>query len=150
MTRSCTSPMDSPEGVRAVLAPFVRAGRLALNRFVDAVFEEPDHAVRLLIFEEVGLDERSIGSPLAAGIGSFLAFTSGAFVPLVPYLLAAGTPAFVASLTVSLLALALMGVGISRLTRRPMLFSALRQVLLGGVAAAVTYAVGSVIGTTVL
>jgi VIT1/CCC1 family predicted Fe2+/Mn2+ transporter len=31
-----------------------------------------------------------------------------------------------------------------------MLFSALRQVLLGGVAAAVTYAVGSLIGTTVI
>jgi VIT1/CCC1 family predicted Fe2+/Mn2+ transporter len=120
------------------------------DRFVDAVFEEPDHAVRLLIFEEVGLDERSIGSPLAAAVGSFLAFTSGAFVPLVPYLLTTGTPALLASLGLSLAALALLGTGISRLTRRPMLFSALRQVLLGGVAAAVTYAVGSLIGTTVI
>ena len=49
---------------------------------VDAVFADPDHAVRLLIFEEVGLDARSIGSPLAAAAGSFVAFTTGAFIPL--------------------------------------------------------------------
>jgi VIT1/CCC1 family predicted Fe2+/Mn2+ transporter len=116
------------------------------DRFVDAVFDEPDHAVRLLIFEEVGLDDRSIGSPLQAAIGSFVAFTLGALVPLVPYLLASGQPAFVGSLLVSLTALALLGLGISRLTRRSPLFSAGRQVLLGGVAAAVTYAVGSFVG----
>lgn len=33
------------------------------SMFVDAVFTDGDHAVRQLIFEEVGLDERSIGSP---------------------------------------------------------------------------------------
>ena len=51
-------------------------------RFVDRLFEQPEQATRLLIFEEVGLDERSIGSPLQAGGGSFLAFTLGAVIPL--------------------------------------------------------------------
>jgi len=114
--------------------------------FVDAVFTSEDHAIRQLIFEEVGLDERSIGSPLSAALGSFAAFVTGAFIPLVPYLLVSGSAAFTASLVLSLLALAVLGVGISRLTRRPPLFSALRQVALGGIAAAVTFAVGSLIG----
>ena len=70
------------------------------------------------------------------------AFVTGAFIPLVPYLLVSGSAAFTASLVLSLFALALLGVGISRLTRRPPLFSALRQVALGGIAAAVTFAVG--------
>lgn len=117
--------------------------------FVDIVFSEPDHAVRLLIFEEVGLDARSIGSPLAAAAGSFVAFVSGAFIPLLPYLLAAGSPAFTASLLVSLAALAVLGTGIATLTRRPAWYGAIRQVLLGGVAAAVTYAVGIAIGVGV-
>ena len=114
--------------------------------FVDAVFTDDEHAVRQLIFEEVGLDERSIGSPLSAALGSFAAFSAGAFVPLLPYLIAQGPAAFTASLVLSLVALAVLGVGISRLTRRPPLFSALRQVALGGIAAAVTFAVGSFIG----
>ena len=115
--------------------------------FTDAVFEDEDHAVRLLIFEEVGLDARSIGSPLAAGGSSFVAFTSGAFVPLLPFLLASGGPAFFGSIGLSLLALAILGSGIAMLTRRAVAFGAVRQMALGGAAAAVTYAVGRLVGT---
>jgi vacuolar iron transporter family protein len=116
------------------------------ERIVEVIFEEPENAVRTMIFEEVGLDERSIGSPLAAAGGSFLAFTLGAFIPLLPYLIWSGQTAFAASLGVSLVALALLGLGIGVMTRRPLAFAAIRQVLLGGAAAAVTYAVGSFIG----
>jgi vacuolar iron transporter family protein len=116
------------------------------DRFVNAVFDDPEHAVRLLIFEEVGLDERSIGSPMNAAIGSFLAFTTGAFIPLLPYLVLAGAAAFGASLGLSLVALSLLGSGIALLTRRPILYCAARQVVLGGLAAAVTFGVGKLIG----
>jgi VIT1/CCC1 family predicted Fe2+/Mn2+ transporter len=119
------------------------------NQFADRVFADPEHATRLLIHEEVGLDERSIGSPMAAAVGSFLAFTIGALVPLLPYLVASGAPAFVVSLAASLGALFVLGIGISVLTRRAALATGLRQVLLGGVAAAVTYAVGTLVGARV-
>jgi VIT1/CCC1 family predicted Fe2+/Mn2+ transporter len=119
------------------------------ERIVDVIFAEPENAVRTLIFEEVGLDERSIGSPLAAAAGSFLAFTLGAFIPLLPYLIWSGPTAFALSLGLSLVALALLGLGIGVMTRRPLAFTAARQVLLGGVAAAVTFAVGTVIGVQV-
>jgi VIT1/CCC1 family predicted Fe2+/Mn2+ transporter len=49
---------------------------------------------------------------------------------------------------VSLGALALLGAGIALLTRRPAWYGIARQVLLGGVAAAITYCVGRLIGTT--
>jgi VIT1/CCC1 family predicted Fe2+/Mn2+ transporter len=129
---------DAPDQERAILAKlYVERGfgPEEAEQFVDAVFADPDHAVRLLIFEEVGLDARSIGSPLAAAAGSFVA-----------YLVGAGTPAFAASLALSLAALALLGAGIATLTRRPAWYGALRQVCLGAVAAAFTYAVGLVIG----
>ena len=117
-------------------------------RFVDRLFEQPEQATRLLIFEEVGLDERSIGSPILAGVGSFLAFTLGAAIPLVPYLLASGGIAFYASLGGSFLALLALGFGISRLTHRAPLYSAVRQLLLGALAAAVTYGAGTFLGAT--
>ncbi|MBI3748251.1 MAG: VIT1/CCC1 transporter family protein [Chloroflexi bacterium] len=117
-------------------------------RFVDKLFEQPEQATRLLIFEEVGLDERSIGSPLQAGVGSFLAFTLGAAIPLIPYLLASGGLAFFASIAVSSVALLTLGYGISRLTHRSPLYSAVRQLLLGALAAAVTYGAGTLLGAT--
>ena len=140
---------DVPDQERAILERAYIAQGFTPDQatlFVEAVFANEDHAIRQLIFEEVGLDERSIGSPLKAAAGSFAAFVVGAFIPLAPYLVATGSAAFIGSLLASLIALALLGVAISRLTRRPALRSAIRQVALGGAAAAVTFAVGRFIG----
>jgi VIT1/CCC1 family predicted Fe2+/Mn2+ transporter len=143
---------EAPEQERRILADIYRGRGFAdaeAEHFVSRIFEDPDQAARLLIFEEVGLDERSIGSPMVAGIGSFFAFTLGALVPLVPYLLARGALAFATSLGISLVALFILGFGISILTRRHPLLTGLRQLALGGVAAAVTYGVGALIGVRV-
>jgi VIT1/CCC1 family predicted Fe2+/Mn2+ transporter len=143
--------IEVPEQERAILvSSYVEKGfsEEEAGAFADRVFEDMDHAVSVMLHTEVGLDARSIGSPLAAAIGSFLAFTLGALIPLVPYLLLSGTTAFVASLGLSLVALAFLGAGISRLTRRPPVFAAVRQVVLGGMAAAVTYAVGAMVGVS--
>lgn len=143
---------EAPEQERRILADIYRSRGFEpaeAEHFVDRIFEDPEQAARLLIFEEVGLDERSIGSPVVAGIGSFLAFTLGALIPLLPYLLARGPLAFGASLGISLAALFVLGIGISVLTRRHPLLTGIRQLALGGIAAAVTYAVGALIGVRV-
>lgn len=140
---------EVPEQERAILVRTYRERGFTAeeaDHFAERVFADPDHAVSVMLHTEVGLDARSIGSPWAAGIGSFFAFTLGAIIPLLPYLLLAGQTALVTSLGVSLAALALLGYGISRLTHRSALYSSVRQVLLGGVAAAVTYGVGAFIG----
>jgi vacuolar iron transporter family protein len=140
---------EVPDQERAILARAYRERGFSAARadeFAAAVMDDEDHAVRLLIFEEVGLDARSIGVPLAAAASSFVAFTLGALVPLVPFLLASGGPAFWWSIVASLAALALLGSAIAVLTRRPLAFGAARQVFLGGIAAAVTYAAGSLLG----
>ncbi len=142
---------EAPEQERAILKRLYTERGFSPERadeFTDAVFTDEEHAVRLLIFEEVGLDARSIGSPLAAGGSSFVAFTAGALIPLVPFLVASGSTAFWGSVGVSLVALAVLGYGIATLTRRPILFGAIRQMLLGGAAAAVTYAVGLLLGAS--
>jgi VIT1/CCC1 family predicted Fe2+/Mn2+ transporter len=141
--------VEVPEQERRILVEaYVDRGLTAeeAGTLADRLLADHEHATRLLIHEEVGLDERSIGSPLNAAIGSFLAFTLGALVPLVPYLVTQGAAAFAISLIVSLAALFVLGVGISLLTRRSPLLTGLRQVALGGIAAAVTYGVGTLIG----
>ncbi len=147
-----TQIRDTPDEERAILSRVYQGRGFTADeasRFVERVFADPEHAATLLIFEEVGLDARSIGSPAAAAGSSFLAFVIGALVPLIPYLLFGGVRAFATSLSVSLGALALLGYGISRLTHRPPLYASVRQVLLCGSAAAVTYAVGALIGVQV-
>jgi VIT1/CCC1 family predicted Fe2+/Mn2+ transporter/rubrerythrin len=110
------------------------------------LFEDPERALDTLIREELGLDPSELGSPVGAAGGSFVAFAAGAVVPVVPYLLASGQTAFVASIVLSLLALFAVGAAVSLLTGRGFLFSGARQVLIGAAAAVVTFAVGSVIG----
>ncbi len=143
--------VETPEHERAILARAYLERGLTENqadRFVERLFANPDKAVDLLIFEEVGMDVRSIGSPVSAALGSFLAFTLGALIPLIPYLLLTGFAAFGTSLLASLVALFVLGIGISLLTGRSPLFAGVRQLLLGGAAAVVTFAVGTLIGVS--
>jgi VIT1/CCC1 family predicted Fe2+/Mn2+ transporter/rubrerythrin len=113
------------------------------------MFADPQTALDTLVREELGLDPDELGSPWGAAIGSFLAFCAGAAVPVIPYLLADGSVAFYASILLSLGSLFLVGAAVSLLTGRSLWYSGLRQMALGAVAAAVTYAVGKVIGVSV-
>jgi VIT1/CCC1 family predicted Fe2+/Mn2+ transporter/rubrerythrin len=119
------------------------------SRIASRIFRDPQTALDTLAREELGLDPDELGSPWGAAIGSFLAFAGGAVVPVVPYLVATGTGAFVASLAVSFVALFAVGAGVSLLTGRSTLFSGARQVAIGAAAAAVTFLVGRLIGVSV-
>jgi VIT1/CCC1 family predicted Fe2+/Mn2+ transporter len=101
------------------------------------------------VLEEIGLSAETMGSPITAAAGSLLAFAVGASVPLVPYLLLTGAAAFALSIAGTLIALFLVGLGVSRLTHRHPVRSGLRQAALGLLAAAVTYGVGTLLGTAV-
>jgi vacuolar iron transporter family protein len=114
-------------------------------RMAAAVSQDPDTALRVHTREELGVDPFELPSPVFAGISSLLAFSAGALVPLLPYL--AGLSVLAAALGVAAMALLTGGMVVGRLTGRPLLRSGLRQLALGGVAVAVTFAVGSLIGS---
>jgi VIT1/CCC1 family predicted Fe2+/Mn2+ transporter len=113
------------------------------------LFENPERALDTLVREELGLDPDQLGSPVGAAVGSFIAFAFGAAVPVLPYFITDGPGAFAASLVLSLVALFAVGAGVSLLTGRGLLFSGARQVVIGAVAAAVTFLVGSLLGVAV-
>jgi VIT1/CCC1 family predicted Fe2+/Mn2+ transporter len=94
--------------------------------------------------EELGIDPAELPSPLLAGVASLCAFSLGALVPLLPYLV--GLPDLAASLVITAVALLTGGMIVGRLTGRPVLRSGVRQFLLGGMAIAVTFGIGSLIG----
>lgn len=106
---------------------------------------DPAQALEIHAREELGLDPDDLPSPLVAAGSSFLAFAVGAVLPLLPYLFGATTlwPA----LAVALVGLFLCGALVSRLTARTWWYSGTRQLLLGGAAAALTWGIGSLVGT---
>ncbi len=116
-------------------------------RMAAAVSRDPDTALRVHTREELGVDPFELPSPVLAGVSSLVAFSVGALLPLLPYL--AGKSALAAALGITAVALITGGMVVGRLTGLPMLRAGLRQLVLGGLAVAVTFAVGSLIGSGV-
>jgi VIT1/CCC1 family predicted Fe2+/Mn2+ transporter len=119
------------------------------RRFAEHIFQDPEVALQTLVREELGLDQNGMGSPWAAAGGSFLAFTIGAIIPVIPFLFGGGDAVVVVSFGISLVALFVLGALVSLLTGRSVLFSGFRQVGIGAAAAIVTYLVGRLIGVGV-
>jgi vacuolar iron transporter family protein len=145
---------SDPEGERAELAEIYERKGVPVE-LADALASElskdPATALDTHAREELGIDpDEGLGSPWGAASSSFLTFSIGALVPLVPFLFLEGTPAVIASALIT--ALALLGVGAltARLTGRSPLLSGLRMLAIGGAAAVVTYLIGLALGVSVV
>jgi vacuolar iron transporter family protein len=114
------------------------------HQVADALKKNPEEALRVHAQEELGVDPTEQPSPWTAAISSFLCFSVGALVPLMPYLL--GSDSLWPALAVGGLGLFGAGALISRFTKRGWLLSGLRLLLLGAAAAGATYAIGALIG----
>ncbi len=124
---------------------------LAQARAVSqALLQNPQHALDVLAREELGLNPDDLGSPWQAASTSFVAFAAGAAVPLVPLLAGlTGTRALLTASVITLAALFTVGLGLSLFTGRDALRSALRMVLIGGGAGAVSFLVGRLLGVVI-
>jgi vacuolar iron transporter family protein len=114
---------------------------------VAEVMQDPELALETHAREELGINPAHLGSPVQAALSSFFTFALGAFIPLLPWLFARGNGAIVASVVLSAVAALAVGVILAAFTQRPMVRSALRQLLITVLAAGVTYGVGRAIGT---
>lgn len=100
--------------------------------------------------EELGIDPEELGgSAWTAALTSFVLFAMGAIVPVLPFVFLSGIDAVALSVVLSTLALFGIGALITLMTGRSVLFSGMRQVLVGLAAAALTYGVGLLIGTAI-
>jgi VIT1/CCC1 family predicted Fe2+/Mn2+ transporter len=140
---------EDPAAEAAILRSIYMAKGLSsaeATLIVDRLMEDHGRALDTFVREEIGLSGETMGSPLAAGGSSFVAFSIGAIIPVIPYLLLSGMMAFWVSLIVSMVALFGVGAAVSVLTHRPPLIVGARQALLGLAAAAITYGIGALLG----
>jgi VIT1/CCC1 family predicted Fe2+/Mn2+ transporter len=117
------------------------------RQMASRIVSDETMALDTLAREELGIDPEELGgSAWTAASTSFVLFAVGAIVPVLPFALLSGVGAG------GLSTLALFGIGalITLMTGRGVLFSGVRQVVVGLAAAALTYGVGLLIGTTIV
>ncbi len=120
------------------------------HELASHMMEDKTHILDTLAREELGIDPEELGgSAYEAAFTSFVLFAVGAFFPIFPYFFWAGTTAIYISLAVSAIGLFIIGAAITLMTGRGVLYTGMRQVLVGMVAAALTFGVGKLIGVSV-
>lgn len=138
-----------PEDERRELAAIYESRGIdpALAEELSAkMMSNPELALETHAREELGIDPGQTGNPVQAACTSFLMFALGAFIPLLPWLVTSGTVATLGSLVFGAVGAFTVGAGLAHFTGRSWLWSASRQLLISGIAAAVTYSIGHLVG----
>jgi VIT1/CCC1 family predicted Fe2+/Mn2+ transporter len=145
--------LNAPEEEEEELALIYQARGLdetQAREFAASMMSNKDTALETLAREELGIDPQELGgSAWEAAITSFLLFSLGAMFPVLPFFFAGGNTAVLLSVAFSTFALFTIGAAITLFTGRGLLFSGLRQVSFGLIAAALTYAIGRLVGVSI-
>jgi VIT1/CCC1 family predicted Fe2+/Mn2+ transporter len=139
-----------PDLERDELAAIYRARGLS-DELAGQVAEELSAGDRLRAHarDELGIDPDDLSRPFQAAWTSAISFAVGAAVPLVAIAVAPSNARIAAAIGVTLVALTALGVVGARLGGAPSLPAALRVVLGGAFAMAVTMGIGALVGTAV-
>jgi VIT1/CCC1 family predicted Fe2+/Mn2+ transporter len=141
----------TPEAEAEELALIYRAKGVPedeARRLAERLARDPRIALDTLVREELGLDPGELGSPWGAAIGSFLAFGVGAMIPVLPFFFGATWGLIALSCVLAGTAAFAVGASLSIFTGRNFLVSGARQLLIGAVAAALTFGLGKIIGVS--
>ncbi|MFD3525670.1 VIT1/CCC1 transporter family protein [Streptomyces sp. NPDC058653] len=117
------------------------------RQVAEQLSRDPELALEIHAREELGVDPDDLPSPMVAAVSSFTSFAVGALLPVLPYLF--GATVLWPAVMVALLGLFACGALVARITARSWWYSGLRQLLLGGTAAALTYGLGALFGAAV-
>jgi VIT1/CCC1 family predicted Fe2+/Mn2+ transporter len=116
------------------------------RRVAAGMIGNREEALKTLAREELGLNPDDLGSPWAAALWSFVAFSAGALLPLAPFILGAGANGVAVACAVSGVALFALGALLSLFSGRNALLGGLRMLMIGSAAGAATYSIGSLLG----
>ncbi len=136
-----------PGAEQAELAAMLRARGVSPATAKKAAAEisaHPEQALAVHALEELGVDPGELPSPAVAAGASLASFAVGAVIPLFPYLI--GLHLLAVALGLAAVAAVAGGGMVARLTSRPFWRGAIRQLLLGAAAAAITYGIGAAVG----
>lgn len=124
--------------------------RAEAEQVAERLMGNEQEALDAMVREELGLDPSTLGgSPYAAGGSSLVLFSLGAIIPLIPFFFTSGIAAVVAAIVSAAVGLFVIGALISLLTGRGAVFTGMRQLVFGLLAAGLTFGLGRLIGTAI-
>ena len=112
------------------------------HTLVARIREKPDHFLKTLVQEELGLSESTFPNPWKACLSATTSTAVGGLIPVIPFFFTRGTPAVVWAAALSILAHFGVGLAKSLVTTRPWWISGLEMTLVAVIAGAVTYGLG--------
>lgn len=144
---------EYPEEEAAELSIIYQARGLEKSEadaFAKKMLAHPEHGLKTLAREELGLDPDELGSPWIAASSSFLTFALGAAIPLFPFFFfKVGQASLYTSIALTGLSLFAVGVALSLFTGQKALYSGVRMLFIGGIAGLTTYIIGKTVGTNI-
>jgi vacuolar iron transporter family protein len=141
-------PKEEAEELALIYAargiPIKEARHLASHLIAD-----PEKALDSLAREELGLNPDELGSPLGAALSSFITFSIGASLPLIPFVFGYADKGILIASIISGTALFCIGAALSLFSGRNGLIGGLRMLAIGSAAAVATYYIGSLFDVAV-
>jgi VIT1/CCC1 family predicted Fe2+/Mn2+ transporter/bacterioferritin (cytochrome b1) len=109
---------------------------------VARIQEKPDHFLKTLVQEELGLSETTFPNPWKACLSATVSTAVGGVLPVLPFFFTRGTPAVLWAAALSILAHFGVGLAKSLVTTRPWWISGLEMTLVAVIAGGITYGLG--------
>jgi VIT1/CCC1 family predicted Fe2+/Mn2+ transporter len=141
---------ENPDAELAELAAIYRNRGIPADLATSVAVElmrAPDLALETHARDELGINPDELGSARLAALSSFVAFSVGAAIPLIPLLFLTGRVAAVAALVAAAAGAVVIGGALSAFTGRSRVRTALRQLLITAGVSAGGYAIGVLIGS---
>ena len=141
-----------PDNVHSELTDILQQDGVTPGTAHNAAVEiarDPDKAMSVYARSKLGINPDELGSVWGSAGSSFVMFSLGAIIPLIPWFFSNGSTASLASLGLSALAALGIGAYLGSKTDGRLLRSALRQLAVLILAAGATYCVGVLFHTNV-
>jgi len=113
----------------------------------EQLSRDPEQALEVHVQEELGMDLNDLPSPIVAMVSSFISFSLGALLPLLPFLFGFNSLPVAAALALG--GLFATGAVTSRYTQKSWWYAGVRQMFVGILSAAAVYGIGHLVGANV-
>lgn len=117
------------------------------EQLAKLMIDNPETGLNTLAREELGLNPEDLVSPIGAMLASFISFSIGAFIPVIPFLAGPHFWNLPVSILLTGLTLFFIGTLLSLFTNKNAFLSGLRMLTIGAIAGIITYSIGKLLGT---